>query len=110
MRLMLGKQGCPELLVEVDEKHTHNWVSHRRHFAFWVVNGAWKGTFTDGVVEVFTPYSKEASLVSGVEVLTDNQDRLRGDYQTVFENFDNPDYVAPHYPSFKTRDHDDIPF
>jgi hypothetical protein len=29
------------------------------------------------------------------DILSDNQDRLRGDYQEVFDNFHNPDYVAP---------------
>jgi hypothetical protein len=43
--------------------------------------------------------------------LCDNQDRLRGDYQEVFNNFDNPDYVAPRREVvwFDATD-DDIPF
>jgi hypothetical protein len=45
--------------------------------------------------------------------LCDNPDRLRGDYNTVFENFDNIDYVAskPKHKRvvFYEMD-DDIPF
>ena len=111
MRLMLGRNNTPELLADVDERDTKNWVSHRKYFRFWVVNGAWEGAFTDGVVEVFTPYHKEALLISGVSVLSDNQDRLRGDYQTVFANFDNTDYVAPKSTfEIPASWEDDIPF
>jgi len=30
-----------------------------------------------------------------IEILNDNQDRLHGAYQTAFDNWNNPDYIAP---------------
>jgi hypothetical protein len=101
MRLMLGRNNQPELLIEVSDQRSP------ADFDFYVVNGAWEGKFTDGVVTVL----KYGTVHEGVEVLTDNQDRLRGNYQTVFDNFDNPDYVAPK-STFEIPEswEDDIPF
>ena len=50
-----------------------------------------------------------------VKILTEEQDRLRGedswDYQTVFNNWENPNYVGPVWakPHWNDMD-DDIPF
>lgn len=88
MRLMLGSNNQPSLLVSVEQEYAPD------HFEFWVVNGAWNGTFRYGNVTVWQPWEPWTSLAK-TEVLCDNQDRLRGEYQTVFNNFDNPDYVAP---------------
>lgn len=80
MRLMLGTtQGTPALLVETQ---SHD----RQHFNFWVVNGDWKGSYNNGFITVYCPFGDYTSLVKD-EILCDNQDRLRGNYQDVFNNF-----------------------
>ena len=110
MRLMLGTQERPSLLVNVQQEYSPT------HFDFWVVNGNWDGTYYNGYVTVHHPYNPHSSL-DKVDILCDDQDRLRssdwsGGYQEVFNNFDNPDYVAPkpkpvEYPASWD---DDIPF
>ena len=110
MRLMLGTKERPELLVNVKQEHSPT------HFEFWVVNGNWDGTFYNGYVTVHHPYNPHSSL-DKVEILCDNQDRLRssdwsGGYQAVFDNFRDETYVAPkpkpvEYPASWD---DDIPF
>lgn len=108
MRLMLGTAGNPNLLVTVGQEHSPT------HFEFWVVNGCWDGTYTDGQVAVWHPDHPWSDL-SKIEILTDNQDRLRSvphySYQEVFENFDNVNYVAPApKPVYMGDFDDDIPF
>ena len=108
MRLMLGTKDRPSLLIEVGQEHAPD------HFDFWVVNGAWNGTFYHGYVTVHHPWNPHSSL-DKVEILCDNQDRLRSvphyEYQEVFNNFDNPDYVAPKPKPVVFYDmDDDIPF
>jgi len=110
MRLMLGTKERPELLVNVKQEHSPT------HFEFWVVNGNWDGTYYNGYVTVHHPYNPHSSL-DKVEILCDNQDRLRssdwsGGYQSVFDNFCDETYVAPkpkpvEYPASWD---DDIPF
>ncbi len=89
MRLMLGTPDQPSLLIELEQEKSPT------EFDFWVVNGAWRGTFTNGYITVWDAPGGDFSSLEKTEVLTDDQDRLRGDYQTVFDNFHNPDYVAP---------------
>jgi hypothetical protein len=97
MRLMLGTEERPSLLVDVQQEFSPT------HFEFWVVNGCWEGTFYNGYVTVWHPYEPWSNL-DKTEILCDNQDRLRTTgwysdvdrgYQAVFDNFHNPDYVAP---------------
>jgi hypothetical protein len=102
MRLMLGVGEKPELLVKVERGVPPG------EFEFWVVNGAWHGTYINGYITIQHPWNPCSSLDKR-EILSDNQDRLRGDYDTVFYNFDNPDYVAPEYKVINIED-DDIPF
>ncbi len=110
MRLMLGTKERPSLLINVEQELAPD------HFDFWVVNGAWRGTYYKGYVTVIDCPSGDYSSLDKVEILCDNQDRLRSvphyDYQEVFNNFDNPNYVAPkpqpvEYPASWD---DDIPF
>lgn len=108
MRLMLGTAERPSLLVDVEDNYDPT------HFKFHVINGAWEGTFYNGYVTVHHPYNPHSSL-DKVEILTDNQDRLRCrwayNYQEVFDNWDNPDYVAPSYTyNREFLEDDDIPF
>lgn len=109
MRLMLGTKDRPSLLVNVGQEYSLT------HFDFWVVNGAWDGTFYNGYVTVHHPYNPHSSL-DRVEILCNDQDRLRssdwsGGYQEVFDNFHNPDYVAPKREPVVFHDmDDDIPF
>jgi hypothetical protein len=90
---MLGTTERPELLVNVKDDY------NPAHFDFWVVNGNWDGTYINGYVTVHHPWNPFSTL-DKVEILCDNQDRLRssdwsGGYQTVFNNYNNPEYVAP---------------
>lgn len=109
MRLMLGTKDNPSLLVNVKENYDPN------HFDFYVVNGAWDGTFYKGHITIHHPWNPWTDL--GItEILSDNQDRLRSqwesDYQEVFNNFHNPDYVAPKPKKVELPSYwdDDIPF
>ena len=114
MRLMLGTEGNPSLLVSVNDNYDPT------NFDFFVVNGAWNGHFTNGHIsinydsaqnmwyEVCGPLPWTSLDIIGI--LTDNQDRLRGGYQEVFNNFDNPNYVAPAYKYVPDDFDDDIPF
>ncbi len=102
MRLMLGVGDKPDLLVEVERGVPSG------EFEFWVVNGAWEGIYTNGYITIHHPWNPH-TLLDKREILTDNQDRLRGDYTIVFNNFDNPNYVAPKYKVVHIGD-DDIPF
>ena len=88
MRLMLGTKDNPSLLVELEQEHSPT------HFEFYVVNGAWAGTFYNGYVTIWHPDRPWTNL-DMTDILSDNQDRLRGDYQEVFDNFHNTNYVAP---------------
>ena len=105
MRLMLGTNDQPSLLIELEQEMSPT------HFDFWVVNGAWQGVFTHGYITVLDCPSGDFSSLEKTEILCDNRDRLRGDYDTVFANFDNVDYVAPVLKRavFDDMD-DDIPF
>lgn len=105
MRLMLGTKERPSLLVEVEQEHSPT------HFEFYVVNGAWDGTFYNGHVTVWHPYNPWTDL-DKTDVLSDNQDRLRGHYNDVFNHFDEPNYVAlkPKQVELPAEWDDDIPF
>jgi len=110
MRLMLGTKERPSLLVNLGQEYSP------AHFDFWVVNGAWDGTFYNGYVTVHHPYNPHSSL-DKVEILCNNQDRLRssdwsGGYQEVFNNFHDETYVAPKREPVKLPASwdDDIPF
>ncbi len=109
MRLMLGTVDHPSLLVDIQQEFSPT------HFEFWVVNGCWEGTYTNGYVTVWHPDEPWSNL-DKTEILCDNQDRLRttgewGAYQEVFDNFHNPDYVAPKREPVVFHDmDDDIPF
>jgi len=102
---MLGTKGMPSLLVDVSEDFDLG------IFDFWVINGAWKGKYTNGWITIYGAPGGDFSSLDRVEILTDDQDRLRGDYQDVFDNFDNVDYVAPKREPVVFADmDDDIPF
>jgi len=88
MRLMLGTLDRPTLLVEVIQQ------AAPQKFDFEVINGNWPGAYTNGYITVWHPDAAFTHL-DKIEILTDNQDRLRGAYQTVFDNWNNPDYIAP---------------
>jgi hypothetical protein len=107
---MLGTKDQPSLLVNVGQEYTPT------RFDFWVVNGAWKGTFYNGYVTMHHPWNPHSSL-DKVEILCNNQDRLQssdwsGDYQEVFDNFHNETYIAPRPKAFVAPAiwGDDIPF
>jgi hypothetical protein len=102
---MLGTKEQPSLLVDIEQEKSPI------EFDFWVVNGAWYGTYTDGHITVWDPPTGSWSKLDIAEILCDNQDRLQGDYQEVFNNFHNPDYVAPRREPVVFHDmDDDIPF
>lgn len=104
IRLMLGHVE-PSLLVEVNSDYNPT------NFNFFVVNGYWYGSFDCGQVRVNDRYNDE--VVANCTILSSDQDRLRGDYNDVFDNFHDVNYRAPtpesrNY-SFDDMD-DDIPF
>ena len=109
MRLMLGTKDHPSLLVNIKQEYSPT------HFDFRVINGCWDGTYTNGHVTVWHPDNPWTEL-DKTEILCDNQDRLRSvphyEYQEVFNNFDNPNYVAPKPDKFVIPEswEDDIPF
>ena len=110
MRLMLGTVDKPSLLVDVGQEY-----DGLIHFDFHVVNGQWDGTYYNGHVTVWHPDNPWTEL-DKTEILCNNQDRLRSvpfyEYQEVFNNFDNPNYVAPWADKYFTPAglDDDIPF
>lgn len=109
MMLMLGTAGKPSLLVSVEQELSESM------FDFHVINGRWDGTFIDGHITVWNPPSGSWSSLDKLEILTDNQDRLRhivGEWREVFYNWDNVNYVAPRpkLPSYPAAWDDDIPF
>lgn len=108
---MLGKNNQPNLLISVDGKFSGIGEPTKERFDFWVVNGAWDGIYTDGFITVLGCPTGNFSSLEKMEILTDNQDRLRGEYQEVFNNWDNPNYVAPKQEKiFDSFFDDDIPF
>lgn len=107
---MLGKDNEPSLLVSVEQERSPT------EFDFWVVNGAWRGVFYNGYVSVLgIPDGSDFTSLDKVEILTDNQDRLRyisGEWREVFYNWDNPEYIGPKPEKFvyPASWDDDIPF
>jgi hypothetical protein len=108
---MLGNNSTPSLLVEVQDNY------NPKQFDFFVINGYWYGKFTAGHITVLDCPSGSFSDLGLTEIICDNQDRLRcesnSDYETVFSNFSNVNYIAPKQNlkkvSFDDMD-DDIPF
>lgn len=103
MRLMLGLGGKPSLLISTEKEHSPD------HFDFWVINGAWEGTYHQGNITCWSPYAPWSNL-DKVDILSDNQDRLGGDYNDVFANWDNSNYVHPKRDEVLEYDDDDVPF
>lgn len=106
---MIGTPGKPELLVTVGQERSSS------DFDFEVINGRWAGTYFNGHITVWDPPSGSHSSVEKMEILTDNQDRLRhiiGEWREVFYNWDNVSYVAPQpkIPQYPAVWDDDIPF
>lgn len=105
---MLGTEGNPSLLVDADIQY-----GDYTDFSFRVINGAWDGHFTNGHISIFGGYGYSPppyTNLDTIEILCRDQDRLRGGYQEVFNNFDNPNYVAPAYKYVPEDFDDDIPF
>ena len=63
-----------------------------------------------GFISVFECPGGDFTSLEKCKILTDNQHRLRGDYQTVFNNIHNEAYVAPSYAKYHQSIDDDIPF
>ena len=102
MRLMLGDIMGTNLLVSVDDNYSPE------EFSFYVINEDWKGKFQLGIITV----DNHDTISHGNKILTDNQNRLGGEYQDVFDNFHNVDYIAPPNMTFNYPEswNDDIPF
>ncbi len=103
MRLMIGCEERPVLLVDVDTNYDPN------DFDFYVINGNWDGHYHNGFISVFGCPGGDFTSLQKHEILTDSQHRLRGNYQTVFCHFENENYVAPSYRVIEIDD-DDVPF
>tara|TARA_R110000772_G_C13248923_1_gene434372 strand:+ start:49 stop:513 length:465 start_codon:yes stop_codon:yes gene_type:complete len=106
IRLMLGIDGQPHLLVEVTK-----WIVGRIRFNFFVLNGIWSGEFDNGSMIVDYENGNKAEPRLGYTIICDDQDRLRGEYQSVFDNYGNSSYIAPpKIPRVDDYFDDDIPF
>ena len=108
MRLMLGdSDNRPSLLVVVDNNFDPF------NFKFRVINGGWDGKFKNGNIYVDDKCDNKP-VGHNVKILTEEQDRLRGDntldYQKVFDNWDNLNYVGPEFVTTFDDMDDDIPF
>ena len=103
MRVALGIDGELLLIVSITQERGPT------DFDFYVVNGGWTGVYRDGIVTCSSP---DGPVVTSTkyQILTAVQDRLRGDYRDVFENFDDENYVAPKPVVLDRFDDDDIPF
>ena len=106
MRLMLGHKTTPELLVYVSVGYNPS------KFDFYVINGCWNGVFTNGHITILGCPSGDHTRIDVIlEILCDNQDRLRGDYNDVFNNYSNVNYASPADKIVDMIDmDDDIPF
>jgi len=95
MRLMLGFRNNGHeglyLLVSVDDTYDP------LDFKFFVVNGNWPGRFVNGDITIDGGMPNSGAVSTGVSILCDNQDRLRGAFADVFANYNysNVDYIAP---------------
>jgi hypothetical protein len=103
MRLMLGSDNDPRLLVVTDDKNNYD------KFAFWVINGRWNGVYDNGSITV-----EKSGVIHGWAVICDDQVRLSSksdwDYAEVFKNFDDKDYAGPTMSPGQFDVDDDIPF
>jgi hypothetical protein len=104
MKLMIGRDGVPSILVG-----TYDFVDFN-HFKFSVINGCWDGVFTNGYITVTGCPGGDNTILEKMEILCDNQDRLRGDWPDVFDHFDDPSYVGPVPKPLPANWDDDIPF
>ena len=86
MRLMLGANNKPILLVEVGI-----WTKKApsTNFDFLVVNGEWEGTYTNGYVTARGCPDGSFISLDKVEIISDDQNTLNGDYNDVFSKFHN---------------------
>lgn len=109
MRLMLGRNSEPYLLVGVQNLPASGEYDPN-NFKFYVVNGCWEGQYQGGFITIFGAPSGNFSSLDPVEILCSDQKRLRGEYNEVFANFDNPDYVGPEPKPVPEWLDDDIPF
>jgi hypothetical protein len=107
MRLILGYDE-PSLLVEC--KGMHFTDDGKLEFDFWVVNGCWDGKYSDGRITVYGPPDGDFSCIGKINILLDDQRRLRGHYQDVINNFYDPSYVGPEPKALPPEWDDDIPF
>ncbi len=78
MRIMLGSGGMATLLVEKDQDCPEG-------FYFTVINGGWHGKYVNG--EVFVSLSRSGIPVTNVEIISDDQAKLAGEYNEVFDRF-----------------------
>lgn len=107
MKLMIGIDKSPHLLVSVDDNYDPT------DFNFHVENGLWSGRFKNGYISTLGCPGGDYTNLTQYQILTDNQDRLRGDYNVVFLMFSDENYIAPIYKSsFALFDdlEDNIPF
>jgi hypothetical protein len=64
-------------------------------FDFFVVNGRWYGLFENGHITVYGAPSGDFCSTDIDKILCSDQNRLRGHWETVFDNFRDETYVAP---------------
>ena len=105
MRMMIGYHGEPSLLVSRGEDVEGG-------FAFRVINGGWDGVFvyTESQTVGYITIGKHDPPTGEVHIICTDEKRLRGDYQDVFNNYEDPTYVGPEPIPFPAYWDDDIAF
>jgi hypothetical protein len=66
--LTLGYNNEPSLFVRVEREYSPT------HFVFWVLNGNWKGTYTNGYITVHGAVGGDWSSLDKFEILADNEE------------------------------------
>lgn len=90
----------PDLLVSV--RADYDPLNYKMH----VINGGWDSVVLNGRTRPL-PHMEEIPI----KIICSDQDRLRGNYTDVFNNYHDVNYVAPQdtFVDFSDMD-DDIPF
>ena len=103
--MMIGVGGKPSLLV-------FRGKDVEGGFVIRVVNGGWDGVFvyTSSETVGYITMGKDHPPTGEVHILCTDEKRLRGDYQDVFDNYEDPTYVGPEPIPLPACWDDDIAF
>lgn len=84
MKLLLGHGTEARLLVDTDCKELSD------KFAFWVINGQWRGSFDNGTIKTLEPWVFYDEITdTDIQILCSDQELLSGGYDDVISNYNN---------------------